>query len=158
MDLWLPIVLSAAFVFVVSSVIHMALPMHKGDMKKLPGEERIVAAIRAENIPAGQYAHPCPTSMEDCKSPAFQERFVKGPVFTMVVRPSGPFSMGPALVQWFVLSLVMSLFAAYVGTLALAPGAEYGTVFRLTGTVAILGYAFSEVNHSIWKGVPWGTR
>jgi len=31
LDLWLPVLLSAVFVFVVSSVIHMALPLHKGD-------------------------------------------------------------------------------------------------------------------------------
>ena len=38
MDLWLPILLSAVFVFVASSIIHMAIPIHKGDYKRLPGE------------------------------------------------------------------------------------------------------------------------
>ena len=32
-ELWLPILLSGVFVFVVSSVIHMALPIHKNDYK-----------------------------------------------------------------------------------------------------------------------------
>ncbi len=44
-DLWLPILLSAVFVFVVSSVIHMATPMHKGDMRPLPNEDDVMAAV-----------------------------------------------------------------------------------------------------------------
>ena len=35
--LWLPILLSAVIVFVVSSILHMALPFHKNDYRQLPG-------------------------------------------------------------------------------------------------------------------------
>ena len=31
LDLWLPIVLSAALVFIASSIIHMVLKLHKRD-------------------------------------------------------------------------------------------------------------------------------
>ena len=31
------------------------------------------------------------------------------------------------------------------------------SVFRIAGTVAILGYAFSNVTDSIWKSISWGT-
>ncbi len=44
--LWLPIVLSAVFVFIVSSIIHMVLPYHRSDYKKLPNEESLLDAIR----------------------------------------------------------------------------------------------------------------
>ncbi len=37
-ELWLPILLSAVFVFIVSSIIHMALPIHKGDYGKLTNQ------------------------------------------------------------------------------------------------------------------------
>jgi hypothetical protein len=30
-DLWLPVLLSAVFVFIASSVLHMLIPIHKGD-------------------------------------------------------------------------------------------------------------------------------
>ena len=44
-DLWLPILLSAVFVFIASSIFHMAIPIHKGDFKKLPGEEKVLAEM-----------------------------------------------------------------------------------------------------------------
>ncbi len=34
-ELWLAILLSAVFVFIVSSVIHMALPVHKNDVRPI---------------------------------------------------------------------------------------------------------------------------
>ena len=49
--LWLPIVLSAVIVFVVSSVIHMFTPWHKGDYSKIPNEDRVMDALRPLNIP-----------------------------------------------------------------------------------------------------------
>ncbi len=45
--LWLPILLSAVIVFVASSVIHMATPWHKSDYPKLPNEDRVMDALRA---------------------------------------------------------------------------------------------------------------
>ena len=38
MAMWLPIVLAAAGVFVVSSVLHMVVAWHKGDAGKMAGE------------------------------------------------------------------------------------------------------------------------
>ena len=42
-DLWLPILVSGVVVFVVSSVIHMLIPIHRGDYAKLPGEDAVRA-------------------------------------------------------------------------------------------------------------------
>ena len=39
--------------------------------------------------------------------------------------------------------------------MVVARGGDYQVVFRVTGTVAILGYALSGVQESIWKGVSW---
>ncbi|MBC7791989.1 MAG: hypothetical protein H7Z74_18740, partial [Anaerolineae bacterium] len=44
--LWLPIILSAVIVFVVSSIIHMALPWHKSDYPKVPNEDQVRNALR----------------------------------------------------------------------------------------------------------------
>lgn len=38
--LWLPILLSAVIVFVASSIIHMAIPIHKNDYRQLPDEDK----------------------------------------------------------------------------------------------------------------------
>ena len=45
-ELWLPILLSAVGVFVVSSVLHMCIPIHKNDYKKLENEEPLLAGLR----------------------------------------------------------------------------------------------------------------
>jgi len=43
----LPILLSAVIVFVASSILHMVLPYHKSDYRKLPEEDRVLDALRA---------------------------------------------------------------------------------------------------------------
>jgi hypothetical protein len=60
--------------------------------------------------------------------------------------------MGKSLGIWFLYSLVISLFAAYLATLSLEKGARYMDVFQVTSTVAFLGYAFGNVNDWLWKG------
>ena len=37
--LWLPILISAVIVFIASSIMHMVLPHHKSDYRKVPDEE-----------------------------------------------------------------------------------------------------------------------
>jgi len=67
--LWLPILLSSVIVFVVSSIIHMALPWHKSDYPKMPNEDRVMDALRPLAIPPGDYMIPRPSSREDLRSP-----------------------------------------------------------------------------------------
>jgi hypothetical protein len=155
MDLWLPIVLSAVFVFVVSSVIHMALQIHKHDYAKLAAEDRVLAELRAHSIPAGTYAFPACSSMKEMGSPEMIAKREQGPVGFMTILPRGQMSMGKHLLQWFVLSLVVGLFAGYIGGLSLGPGARAMDVLQVTSTVAFVGYALSHATDSIWKGVPW---
>ena len=38
LSLLIPIALSAVFVFIASSIIHMATPWHKGDLMPLPAQ------------------------------------------------------------------------------------------------------------------------
>ena len=64
MLLWLPILLSSAFVFVVSALIHMVLPWHKSDYRKLPEEDRVMDALRPFSISPGEYMMPMPASMK----------------------------------------------------------------------------------------------
>jgi hypothetical protein len=52
-SLWLPILLSAVAVFIASSIIHMVLPYHRGDYKKVPQEDAVMDALRKFGIPAG---------------------------------------------------------------------------------------------------------
>lgn len=154
-ELWLPIVLSAVFVFVVSSILHMVVPLHKKDYKKLPGEAEILTSMRAQGVRPGAYMFPAPASMKDMCSPEMLAKFKEGPVGHLTVLPSGAPSINKSLVQWFLFCVLVGIFVAYAARHALSPGAEYLTVFRLAGTLAIMGYAFGPVCDSIWKGQSW---
>jgi len=153
MSLWLPILLSAVLVFVVSSIIHMFLTYHNSDVAAVPGEEPVRAALR--NVPPGDYVIPHAGSMAGMKSPEFIEKMTKGPVVIMTVRPSGPPTMGKSLVQWFLYGVLVSVFAGYVAGRALGPGAAYLDVFRFAGTTAFAGYGLAQLQGSIWWGRKW---
>lgn len=149
--LWLPILVAAILVFLVSSVIHMVLPIHRSDFKKLPEEDRIRDAIRG--TPPGQYMFPAADSMKDMQTPEMLQKMEEGPIGVLMVRPNGSWSMGPALVKWFVYTLVVGTFCGYLAGIDNGPGAAGETIFRFTGTVAFLGYVFSHVHEWTWKGL-----
>ncbi len=156
-SLWIPILLSAVFVFLMSFVIHMMLPIHKNDMRKLEKEAEIMAALRPFNIPPGDYAFPCPKSMAEMKTPEYIEKRTKGPVALMTVIPNGPYKMGKSLFLWFLYSVLVGYFAAYITGHALEPGAGYLPVFRFAGATAFTGYSLALLQNSIWHKLNWGT-
>lgn len=155
--LWLPVLLSAVLVFLMSSVIHMASSWHKSDYSRVPNEDRVMDALRPLTIPPGDYMMPRPTSTQEMRSPEFLEKMNKGPVMVFTVLPAGPPAMGTNLVQWFAYSVVVGGFAAYVASRALPPGAEYLSVFRFTGATAFAGYALGLWQMSIWYRRSWTT-
>lgn len=156
MSLWLPIVLSAAIVFAASSIIHMVLPIHRGDWRKLPNEDAVLETFRRLNIPPGDYVAPRPASPQAMKAPEFLAKMKAGPVLIMTVAPGGPPSMTRSLALWFVYSIVVGIFAAYIAGRALAPGTRYLEVFRFAGCTAFLGYSLALLQNSIWYKRNWG--
>ena len=140
-SLWLPILLSAVFVFLASWIMHMFLPYHRSDFAKVPNEGEVQDALRRFNIPPGDYMLPNAGSPAGMKSPEFQEKFKKGPVLVMTVFKGGSMNMGGSLAQWFVYLLIVGVFAAYVTGRALQPGATYLEVFRFAGCTAFLSYS-----------------
>lgn len=155
-QLWLPILVAAVIVFVVSSIIHMFLTYHKNDVKAVPQEGAVSDALRGFDIPPGDYVIPYAGSSAAMKSPEYQEKLAKGPVLMMTVVPKGPMTMGRSLVQWFVYCVVVGIFAAYVAGRALEPGAEYLAVFRFAGATAFAGYGLALFQNSIWYRRSWG--
>jgi hypothetical protein len=156
-SLWVPILLSAVLVFVASSIIHMMTPWHKGDYPKVPDEDRVMEALRPFSLAPGDYMMPRPSSMADMKSPAFVEKRNKGPVMMFTVYPSGPVTMGSSLVLWFLYSVVVNVFAAYITTRAVPVGAPYLEVFRFVGTTAFMGYSLALWQMWIWYKRALGT-
>ncbi len=154
-ELWLPIILSSAIVFIVSSLVHMVLPWHKNDYPKLPNEDKVMDAVRALSLPPGDYMIPRPMSREEMRSPEFAEKMKKGPVMVLTIWPSGSARMGKNLILWFLYSIVVGIFAAYVAGRALTSGAEYLWVFRFVGTTAFIAYTVALWQMSIWYNRSW---
>lgn len=156
-ELWLPILVAAVLVFVSSSIIHMLLGYHASDMATLPDEERIRAAFREAGVPPGDYATPKAGSMKEMGDPAFIQKQTEGPVAIVTVLPSGPSNLPKLLGQWFLFSVVIGVFVAYLAGRTLPAGADYLEVFRLTGTAAFLAYGVDSWSQSIWFGKKWST-
>lgn len=158
LSLWMPILVSGVLVFIASSLIHMLLPYHKNDFQRLPDEDAFLNAVRDMSIPPGDYAVPHAGSTEAMKSDGYRGKVERGPVaFMTVVEPSAVFNMGASLTQWFAYSLLVGVFAAYLGGRMLSPGAEYIDVFRVTGTMAFACYAVALMQRSIWYKQRWST-
>jgi len=155
--LWLPILLAAVIVFVVSSLLHMVLPFHKGDYGKLQNEDAVMEAMRKAGVSPGDYLMPCAASPKSLKDPAFIDKMTKGPVAMMTIMPSGPPRMGGQLLQWFIYCVIVGVFAAYIAGRALPPGAHCLAVFRFAGATAFIGYSLALWQNSIWYRKKWST-
>lgn len=156
-SLWLPILLSAVTVFVVSSFIHMVLPYHRKDFRKLPDEDHLMEALRKFSLPAGEYLFPFAQDSKEMKSPEFADRVAKGPAGMLTVFGGGSRGMGKQLFGWFVYCLVVSVFAAYIASRAVGAGAEYLAVFRFAGCTAFIGYSLALWQHAVWYKRAWTT-
>ncbi len=154
-SLWLPILLSAVAVFLISSIIHMVLQYHKNDFKKLPSEEQVMNDLHKVNIPPGDYHFPHAKDMKDMNSPEFIEKMKQGPVGIITMMESGPTAMGKQLVLWFIYSIIVGIFATYIAGNALAPGSHYLSVFRFVGATAFTGYSLALLQNSIWYKRNW---
>lgn len=154
-SLWLPVVVSAVAVWFLSAILHMVLKYHRADHKALPGEEAVAEGLRAGSPGPGVYFLPYQADHSAMKDPAVRKRFEDGPVAIITVLRNGPPAMGKYLLQWFLFCFLVSFAAAYVARHTLAPGAAGLEAFRITATVAFLGYGFGYFQDTIWKAVPW---
>jgi hypothetical protein len=153
--LWLAILLSGVIVFIASAVIHMVLPYHRSDYRKVPNEDRVMGALRAEHLAPADYMFPHAGGPEGMRNPAMIEKFKQGPIGILTVLPSGAPSMTKNLIQWFFYCLAVGIAVAYVAGRTLAPGADYLSVFRVSGSAAWLAFAGAQPWNAIWRGQPW---
>jgi hypothetical protein len=61
------------------------------------------------------------------------------------------------MILWFLYSVVVGVFAAYVAGRALPAGARYLSVYRFAGATAFIGYSAALWQLSIWYRRAWGT-
>ncbi|MDP2471315.1 MAG: hypothetical protein Q8W45_01310 [Candidatus Palauibacterales bacterium] len=157
LSLWLPILVAGVLVFVASSLIHMVLGYHNSDFSGVPNEAGLMDALRPFNLSPGEYIFPKCDSMKQMGEPEFVAKMEKGPMAFMTVLPNGTPKMGGQLLQWFVYSLIVGVFAAYIASRAVGPSPEYLDVFRFTGATAFFCYTVAGWQASIWYKRAWST-
>jgi len=157
LSLWLPILVAGVLVFVASSLIHMVLGYHNSDFSGVPNEAGLMDALRPFNLSPGEYIFPKCDSMKQMGEPEFVAKMEEGPMAFMTVLPNGTPKMGGQLLQWFVYSLIVGVFAAYIASRAVGPSPEYLDVFRFTGATAFFCYTVAGWQASIWYKRAWST-
>jgi hypothetical protein len=135
----------------------MILRYHSNDFRKFPDEDAAAEALRELNLSPGEYMLPHASSMKEMSTPEFQAKVAKGPGAILTIWPGGRPSMVTNLTQWFLYSVVVGIFAAYVAGRALGPGAPYLSVFRFVGVTAFACYAVAGWQNSIWYKRSWTT-
>jgi len=155
--LWLPVLISAVLVWIASAIVWTVLPHHKSDYKGLPDEEAARNALQPQDLKPGQYDIPHIASRADVKKPEVLKKFNDGPVGFLTVVAKGMPLMAKGMILSFIYYLVIGILVAYVAGRTLSPGAEYLSVFRITGVVAWLAYGFGIFQDSIWFGRPWSS-
>jgi hypothetical protein len=154
--LWLPILLSAVVVFLISSLVHMVLKWHSSDYRTLANEDAVRAAIRAGNNPVGRYVMPHCKEMKEMGSPEMQRKYQEGPVGHLTLLPTGTPNMGKYLGLWFVWSLVIAAVAAYLASRMVPFGHVHAArAAKLIGALTLIAHGFGTVTESIWTGRPW---
>ena len=156
MSLWLPVVLSAVAVFVLSMLIHMT-PWHRSDYLRLPDEDGVMSALRSFSLPPNDYMVPHPGSGDYMRSPEYDAKMKAGPVLVVTVIPSGPWNMGKLMGTWFLFALVVSASVAHVVGTIVPPGGDTHAVFHHVAIITFLAYAMGAVPLSIWYQRKWST-
>ena len=155
LSLLAPILVAAVLVFLASFILHMVLPYHRSDFRRVESEDALMESLRKLGVGPGNYMMPYAASPSAMKDPAFLEKKKRGPVAVLTVMRDP--SMGMSLAQWFVYCVMVSVFAAYIAGRALGPGAEYLEVFRFSGAAAFGAYGLALWQNSIWYKIAWST-
>ena len=136
------------YFFFASFLSWMVVQLHKRDWVKMPREDDFLNAVRGCDLKPGNYAFPGCESHEEMKSEAFQQKMKTGPSGFITVFANN--NMGKNLAYTFLYFFVVSFCLAYLGSLALKPGAEFMPVFRFMSTAAFLTFLSAIVAHAIW--------
>jgi hypothetical protein len=152
-QLWLPILLSAMAVFILSAASHMVLPWRKGEWRRITDFETLQAALRG--LAPGSYSFPAAPEPREQMKPEWQERWARGPSGWITISPHRPIAMGKNMGLSFLVFVAVGVVAAYVSWHAVGRSAHYRAVFRIVGTVATMSLGLGSIFQSIWYDRPW---
>jgi hypothetical protein len=153
-SLWLPILLSAVIVWILSAVVWMFLPHRKKEFKGLPNEEPLRGALKG--VEPGQYWVPWATP-DQMKDPELVRKYQEGPTGIIQLWKPGKPTMGKNMALSVLYYVVVGIVVAYIASRTLDAGADYRAVFRIVGCTAWLAYGFGSIPESIWFGRPWSS-
>ena len=166
--LWLPILLSIVACFIASSIIWMALPIHKDDYRQIPNEDAFAKLIKDQQTSgalkgAGMFMLPwcthekpkglTPEQLAEHKK-AQEAKFAAGPWAVITIIPKR-WNMGISLGFWLLQLTLLNILIAYIASITLGAGTPYLRVFQVVGTAAALGFGGNLLTEFIWKGTPW---
>ncbi|MFI5234438.1 MAG: hypothetical protein ACHQXA_01900 [Gemmatimonadales bacterium] len=157
LSLLLPIVVATVAVFILSTIIHMAMPWHKNDHAAVPDHDAAIAAIQSLKLAPDDYAVPNPLLPGGAKNPNFIADFERGPTFHLTVFPSGGMHMGKFMGAWFAFMLLISAIAGWVTGSIVPPGGNLHVVFHLSAIITACSYGFGAWPLSIWYHRRWST-
>jgi hypothetical protein len=152
--LWLPILLSAVIVFVISCLIHMALKWHAFDYKGFANEDEVRAALGADNVPGVKYVVPYCGDMKEMGSETMKRKFAEGPIAIITFGHKGQPNLGKLMGLWFVWSLIIAAVAAYL-TARVVPIEQTLRAAKFAGGITFVAHGFGSVQESIWMHRSW---
>ena len=147
-DLWLPITLSTVAVWFVSALFWMVFPHHVKDTRKLPDEDALINALKSQGGAAGSYSFPYCTDKSSWKDEELIRKWKEGPSGFLTVM--GKQNMARNMILTVLVNFVVSVFVAYLTSQSRAPGAEFGAVFQIAATAAVMAYLFGWMGGAIW--------
>jgi len=150
--LWMPILVSAVFVFITLMIVHMIPGWHQRDMSAVPGEDRVMEMLRGLSVQPGEYRFPYGNTTKEMQAPAFIEKMKSGPVGTMTVRPSGELPFGRMMGGWFVYSLFIGGLVAFITGHTRTAGEPFLEVFCVSAAAAFGCYSVAHWQNWIWWG------
>lgn len=157
LSLWLPILLSAVVVFVISSLVHMVFKWHASDYGTFTNEDAVRDAIRAGSPAPGRYVFPQCKEMKDMASEGMKKKYAEGPVGHVTIIPNGTPNMGKYLGQWFLWSLVIAVVAGWLTARVYGVDAPAQGAAKLAAVITFIAHGFGTVTESIWMGRPWSS-
>ncbi len=156
-SLWLPILVSAVVLFLMSFVFWTMLPHHGQDYRKLPNEDGFLGSIREGKIPSGRYMFPFVGDHKNAQKEEIKAKCEQGPMGTITI--FGKVNMGRNLGLTFLFFLVTSAIIAYVlWTVFAGSSPDFARVFRVAGTVSVLAYCVAGIPNDIWFRRPFVTN
>ena len=152
-DLWLPIVLTAVALFVLSSLAWTVLPHHTGDFKEIPDPDAWREALAKQGVTSGSYMYPFTEDRAQMKSDDFKQRYTDGPWCLLTAWPARP-NMPRNMLVTLLYFGVVAILIAYVTYEARPLGASFAEVFQVSFTAGALAFLGNGLLNAVWFGKP----